>query len=977
MRANRLIAGLAVAVALLQPADAADWPMWRFDAGRTAASPAGLPDDLNRLWTHEFSPREPVWDDPLNRDLMPYDTQFEPIVMGSLLFLGFNDRDKLVAIDTATGEERWALYTDGPIRMVPAAWNGTVLAACDDGYLYCVEADTGAVRWKFRGGPSDRKVLGNRRLISTWPARGGPVVVDGTVYFAASIWPFMGTFIYALDAQSGAVVWRNDRTSAQWINQPHQNPAFAGVAPQGAFVVSEDRLLVPGGRSVACCFHRDTGDFAYYHLADYGKSGGSFVCAGGGVYFNHHRDQIVTMYDLAGGREIAAQVGRLPVVTDSAFITSGESVAAFDIQRVRDKPKEWRERALLWQAAVDASGDLIKAGNRFYAGGAGRITAFAPPAGDGEPAIAWTKDVDGRVVRLLAADDKLFAVTHDGHVMAFGAGPADPKNYSQEPAPPPADAEADAAATAILDATGVREGYALVYGLGDGRLAEAVARNSDLCLIAIDPDPAKVDEARRRLDAAGLPAARLAVLPGDPFSIELPPYMASLSIIADLEAARYAPAPEFLERIFSPMRPYGGAAWLPLSGAGRDAFVRLAGASQLHGVRAEAVGDAGVLLTREGPLPGAGTWTHQYGNPANTVKSDDDLVRMPLGLLWFGGNPNTDVLPRHGHGPPEQILGGRLFIEGMERISARDVYTGRVLWRTQLGDLGSFGVYFDQTYKDTPTSTAYNQVHIPGANARGTNFVATPDKVYVLQGPVCHVLDAATGAKLGTLSPPAKRRQESADLGYLGVQDDTLVCGVGFVPFSQLPPEGNLDIKEQKAYAEFVRYDKTASRELVAMDRHTGEVKWRIGAQHGFIHNGTALSKDTLFTLDKLPPYIEQFYRRRGKRTPSNYRLIAVDLHTGDVKWDTSDDVFGTWLGYSAEHGLLLQATRPSSDMVEGESGKQMIVYRAGTGEVVWNIRRGYGNPPMIHGDRIITHRTMYSLVTGEQITRTNPLTGN
>ena len=31
---------------------------------------------------------------------------------------------------------------------------------------------TGKLLWKFRGGPSDRKILGNERLISTWPARG-------------------------------------------------------------------------------------------------------------------------------------------------------------------------------------------------------------------------------------------------------------------------------------------------------------------------------------------------------------------------------------------------------------------------------------------------------------------------------------------------------------------------------------------------------------------------------------------------------------------------------------------------------------------------------------------------------------------------------------------------------------------------------------------------------------------------------------
>jgi outer membrane protein assembly factor BamB len=51
--------------------------------------------------------------------------------------------------------------------------------------------------------PSERKLLGNGRLISTWPVRGGPVVADGRVYFAAGVWPFEGVFVYALDAETG------------------------------------------------------------------------------------------------------------------------------------------------------------------------------------------------------------------------------------------------------------------------------------------------------------------------------------------------------------------------------------------------------------------------------------------------------------------------------------------------------------------------------------------------------------------------------------------------------------------------------------------------------------------------------------------------------------------------------------------------------------------------------------------------------
>ena len=83
-------------------ASAADWPMWRFDAGRTAASSEKLPVKLQLEWERVYSPREQVWDDPLNHDLMPYDRVFEPVVLGDKMFVAFNDSDKVVALDLST-----------------------------------------------------------------------------------------------------------------------------------------------------------------------------------------------------------------------------------------------------------------------------------------------------------------------------------------------------------------------------------------------------------------------------------------------------------------------------------------------------------------------------------------------------------------------------------------------------------------------------------------------------------------------------------------------------------------------------------------------------------------------------------------------------------------------------------------------------------------------------------------------------------
>ena len=971
------------------PQVSSDWPMWRYDANRSASSPEELPPELHLEWVHRYSPRTLTWDNPLNRDIMHYDKVFEPIVVGKSLIIGFNDSDKVVALHTGSGKEQWVFHTDGPVRFPPVGFAGRIYFTCDDGYLYCVKASNGSLVWKFRGGPNDRKILGNRRLISSWPARGAPVIVDGTVYFGASIWPLMGTFIYALDAETGKVIWKNDSTGAQYIIQPHNAPSFAGVAPQGVFVAVGDRLLIPGGRSVPACFDRHTGEYLYYQLGSSGKTGGAFVCSTEDVFFNHLREQDTTMYDLETGVKISPHLGRYPVLDGGMFYFSGKEVSAYNSKWIRKSIREWKEAEIktrdiqrraseqwkenhLWNLNVDASGDLIKAGNRLYAAGGNTITAVELSDGPETPSVAWTKTVDGTVERLIAANGRLFAVTLDGRIMAFGRKKAKPRTLSDHPVAAGSSGGMTERAIEILGTTGVKEGYALFYGIGDGHLLEALVHNSELNIIAVDPDAEKVKKMHRRFDEAGLYGKRLAVLQGDPFTVMMPQYMASLTIVYDLDSNRYPRDEKMLGRIYYSMRPYGGKAWFNDTGSDPGAFSTMITEANLPGIEIIA-NSSPAIISRVGQLEGSAYWTHNYGDIANTAKSDDKLVKLPMGILWFGGNSNFDVLPRHGHGPTEQVIGGRLFVEGIDSMNARDVYTGRLLWKVPIYDLGTFGVYYDETYKDTPTSTRYNQVHIPGANIRGTNYVATLDRVYIIQGGSCLVLNAETGEtdKVISLPPedPEARRPVTPPWGYIGVYDDLLIAGSDFVAFSDLL------LKKKKEYSRWEDFDKSASKKLVVMDRYTGDVIWQIESRYGFLHNGVAAGSDRIYCLDKLPPHIEKQIKRRGRPAPGDYRLLALDIRTGAVLWEAQENIFGSFLSYSKENDILLQSTRPSSDTVRDETGERMIAYRGDSGDCIWDKALEYPTFPILHGEKIITEGNMFSLLTGEQVYRVNPFT--
>ena len=104
---------------------------------------------------------------------MQFDRSYQPVVAGGALFLGSTLNDSVTAYDLQSGAEKWRFYADGPVRVTPAVWKDRLLVASDDGHLYCLGTADGKLRWRFRGGPRDRRLLGNERLISAWPRAAG------------------------------------------------------------------------------------------------------------------------------------------------------------------------------------------------------------------------------------------------------------------------------------------------------------------------------------------------------------------------------------------------------------------------------------------------------------------------------------------------------------------------------------------------------------------------------------------------------------------------------------------------------------------------------------------------------------------------------------------------------------------------------------------------------------------------------------
>lgn len=602
---------------------AEDWPMWRANSGRTASVSPALSEKLALLWSRELGPLKPAF-----RDVrLQFDKGYEPVVLDKQLFVASSREDSVTAYATDTGAELWKVFADGPVRFAPVVGNGRVIFGSDDGILRCVSAATGEPLWQKRAVPNDRQLLGNGRLISVWPIRGGPVLHSGRVYFAAGVWPLEGVFIYCLDAATGREIWLNDRTGYLYGVHPHQAEAFGGVAPQGYLLVDGADLVVPCSSAYPARFDLATGALKDFALPAAGRLPGGWFASTPDEKETQRQKRLGLLFD----KEVNAV-------------------------RHEDKPR--------------AEG-TVGARRSFRAGGK-----------EWDFDVSWP-GVTGKVHSVLASDGKVFVVTEEGRLSALVAAENVKREAKLWSLPPPAPTVRNEAAAKFLAAAGAKRGYALVLGLGEHGFLEALATQSRFKIFALSESSASIATARTRLAATQLYGERVALRQVVPTASGLPPYFASLIVVAPDAAL---PDPAGLKQIFGCLRPYGGQL------VGPESWGRLAGVAQLPQASVRQLGNGMVAIVREGALAGSTNYKGDFQT------SPDELVKAPLGVLWF-----DDTLGHFKRSPQPKFIDGVMVSTDKDWLDITnrkgkqdyklqpavfsDVYTGRVLDATEAPEL--------------------------------------------------------------------------------------------------------------------------------------------------------------------------------------------------------------------------------------------------------------------------------------------------
>jgi outer membrane protein assembly factor BamB len=171
------------------PAKPGDWPVYRGDMERRGFQAAPLADRLVQKWRCRPGGR-----------LTP------PIISGGKVFVAARDQHTVFGVDEKSGEVLWSYIAGGPIDSAPTWSAGRLVFGGRDGVVYCLDANSGELIWRFRAAPAIVQVMAFDQLESAWPVSGSLLVHDGKVYVPAGRSSMLGSGIalYMLDLETGA-----------------------------------------------------------------------------------------------------------------------------------------------------------------------------------------------------------------------------------------------------------------------------------------------------------------------------------------------------------------------------------------------------------------------------------------------------------------------------------------------------------------------------------------------------------------------------------------------------------------------------------------------------------------------------------------------------------------------------------------------------------------------------------------------------
>ncbi|MCW8131580.1 MAG: PQQ-binding-like beta-propeller repeat protein [Planctomycetota bacterium] len=186
----------------------AGWGTYRGNPARSGFTPAPLAEKYALAWhtpagAARTSPLDLAWQARLTPALTA------PVVGEGFAAVADPERGRVLAFDAASGKAAWSATLGGRIDSPPTIAQGLCLTGCHDGWVYALKLGDGALAWKARVAPFEKRVVVQGQVESIWPAVGSVLVKDGVAYANAGRGSECdgGVAVVALDLATGKTRW--------------------------------------------------------------------------------------------------------------------------------------------------------------------------------------------------------------------------------------------------------------------------------------------------------------------------------------------------------------------------------------------------------------------------------------------------------------------------------------------------------------------------------------------------------------------------------------------------------------------------------------------------------------------------------------------------------------------------------------------------------------------------------------------------
>ena len=486
-------------------------------------------------------------------------------------------------------------------------------------------------------------------------------------------------------------------------------------------------------------------------------------------------------------------------------------------------------------------------------------------------------------------------------------------------------ADAQTTARRLLDRGEISRGVCSLLG-GEAELAVQLASQSQWLVHARHADPAVVSEIHRQSDELGLGLRRLAAEQGELRGVPFADNTVDVVICpaATDEQLKALSADEVLRGLCP-----GGVALVGRRGAPTErdltALRRWLGQTDVAFSDAWRDETGAWLEFRKLSPEGLGDWSHWEHGPDNNPVSSDAIIRAPYMTQYMAG-PLYIGMPAI-----TTAAGGRTFLaighishhrrewDSLYQLIARNGFNGTELWRRKLPE---------------------------GYIVHRSAFIATPRTFYMIDGPRCLLLDAATGKQQGEIRLQADGEPIPGHWKWMAMEDDVLYVMTG----DQEP--GTHEVRGDRAVGGWSWADLSRGyygpqvpygfgHTLAAYDLKSEKVLWRHREDSPIDSRSLAISDRRIHLL-----------------CPEKHAR-CLSAEEGKILWTNADEqvralVAQPGKGLTSTPGFrtaCLAVASPEAVVLQGQTRMNVVALSMSDGRLLWTKRKVTNNPNAIFID--------------------------